>query len=59
MFPDPEQCDRYFECKNGVPKQFDCPDGLVFDKNITRANKCDVPFNVKCGKRTKLRELLE
>jgi Chitin binding Peritrophin-A domain len=54
MFPDPVQCDKYYECVNGTSTEKLCPDGLVFDKNITRFFKCDHPFKVDCGKRTEL-----
>ena len=30
-FPDPEQCDLYYECIDGVPEAKLCPDGLLFE----------------------------
>lgn len=52
------QCDKYYECSDGVAREKLCPDGLVFDANIRRLNKCDQPFNVDCGDRTELRKSL-
>lgn len=54
QFPDPIQCDKYYDCVNGTATPTLCPDGLVFDKNITRFFKCDHPFKVNCGNRTEL-----
>lgn len=56
FFPDSFQCDKYYECVDGIPKENLCADGLVFDENIKRYNKCDQPFNVDCGDRTELRK---
>lgn len=56
-FPDELQCDKYYECHSGVVKEKLCADGLVFDENIKRINKCDQPFNVDCGDRTELRKM--
>lgn len=55
FFPDSVQCDKYYECRGGVATAKLCADGLVFDENIKRINKCDQPFNVDCGDRTELR----
>lgn len=57
MYEDEVQCDKYYECNDGVAREKLCPDGLVFDANIRRANKCDQPFNVDCHDRTELRKL--
>lgn len=54
QYEDPEQCDKYYDCNDGVAKERLCPDGLVFDSTIRRLNKCDQPFNVDCGDRTEL-----
>lgn len=56
QYPDVVQCDKYFECLDGVVTERLCPDGLVFDENIRLKNKCDLPFNVDCGERTELRK---
>lgn len=56
QYEDPEQCDKYYDCQDGVVKEKLCPDGLVFDASIRRFNKCDQPFNVDCGDRTELRK---
>lgn len=57
-FADIIQCDKYYECRDGVAKEHLCADGLVFDENIKRFSKCDQPFNVDCGDRTELRKLV-
>jgi hypothetical protein len=58
QYEDEVQCDKYYDCQDGVAKEKLCADGLVFDPTIRRINKCDQPFNVDCGDRTELRELL-
>ena len=55
-FPDPYQCDKFYVCYDGIPKESLCPDGLVFDESIKRSSKCDQPFNVDCGDRIELRK---
>lgn len=55
-FPHSTQCDKYYVCKDGVPEEILCSDGLVFNMNLTRAGKCDQLFNVDCGNRSKLRK---
>lgn len=54
-FADPLQCDKYYDCVDGVAKEQLCPDGLVFDETSKRWSKCDQPYNVDCGDRTELR----
>lgn len=56
FFPDSVQCDKYYECQEGIAKERICPDGLVFDENIKRVGKCDQPFNVEFGDRIELRK---
>ena len=56
QFEDPKQCDKYYECDEGVAKEKLCPDGLMFDPLNRKINKCDQPFNVDCGDRIELRE---
>ena len=56
QFEDPQQCDKYYECDDGVAKEKLCPDGLMFDPLNRKVNKCDQPFNVDCGDRIELRE---
>ena len=58
QYEDEVQCDKYFDCVDGVARERLCPDGLVFDPTIRRLNKCDQPFNVDCGDRTELRKWL-
>lgn len=56
QYKDAVQCDKYYECDDGVATERLCPDGLVFDETIRLKNKCDQPFNVDCGDRTELRK---
>lgn len=56
VYPDPVQCDKFYECADGVSTVKLCPDGLVFDETIRKENKCDQPFNVECGDRTEMRK---
>lgn len=48
------QCDKYYQCVDGVATEKLCPDGLVFDMGIRKVNKCDQPFNIDCQDRTEL-----
>jgi len=54
QYEDPVQCDKFYECVDGVATEKLCPDGLVFDPTIRKINKCDQPFNVDCGDRQEL-----
>jgi hypothetical protein len=56
QFEDPKQCDKFYECDDGVATEKLCPDGLMFDPLNRKVNKCDQPFNVDCGDRIELRE---
>lgn len=56
QYEDDRQCDKFYECVDGVATTKICPDGLVFDPTIRKINKCDQPFNVDCGDRTELRK---
>lgn len=51
LYADDIQCDKFYECNDGVAETKLCPDGLVFDETIRKENKCDQPFNVDCGDR--------
>ena len=55
-FPDPQQCDMYYECVDEVAATFLCPDGLMFDDRTNIEAKCDYPFNVDCGAREYVRK---
>ncbi|CAB3378171.1 Hypothetical predicted protein [Cloeon dipterum] len=54
QYEDERQCDKYYECEDGVATEKLCPDGLVFDVTIRKLNKCDLPFTIDCGDRTEL-----
>jgi len=56
QYEDEVQCDKYYECRDGIAKERLCPDGLVFDPSLRKVNKCDQPFNVDCGDRTELQD---
>lgn len=56
QYKDAKQCDKYYECDDGIATERLCPDGLVFDETIRLRNKCDQPFNVDCEDRTELRK---
>jgi hypothetical protein len=58
QYEDSRQCDKFYQCEDGVAVEKLCPDGLVFDPLIRKINKCDQPFNVDCGDRTELRKYL-
>jgi len=56
FFPDPEQCDLYYECVDGIATPTLCPDGLMFDDRSSIEAKCDYPFNTDCGAREYVQE---
>lgn len=57
FFPNADQCDKYFECSEGkVIAEKLCPDGMVFNDFSPTHEKCDLPFNIDCSKRPKLRK---
>ncbi|CAL4119732.1 unnamed protein product [Meganyctiphanes norvegica] len=51
-FPDPFQCDKYYECVDGVPTEKVCPDGQAFKDDNHKREFCEYTFNVECGLRT-------
>ena len=57
FFPDPEQCDKYYECVGEIPEEKFCPDGLLFEASNPNNELCDYPFNVDCGAREYVRKL--
>lgn len=56
FFPDPEQCDLYYECVDGFATPNLCPDGLMFSNKSSIEAKCDYPHNVVCGDREYVQE---
>ena len=49
--------DRYSECREGVASEHQCPDGLLFNDEVTNGRyPCDYPAEVHCGSRSKKRE---
>ncbi|RLU27140.1 hypothetical protein DMN91_000939 [Ooceraea biroi] len=55
-FPDAEQCDKYYDCRDGKITEKLCPDGLVFNDFSPQHEKCDLPFGIDCSKRPKLQK---
>lgn len=55
-FADGFQCDKYYECIDGVITEKLCPDGMVFNDYSSQVEKCDLPFNIDCSTRPELRE---
>merc|ERR1719471_2198634 len=45
-YPDPEDCDQFHVCSNGVHYHQNCPSGLRFNGG---GLYCDWPDNVECG----------
>lgn len=56
-FADAEQCDKYYACNNGRITEKLCPDGMVFNDFDISQEKCDLPYNIDCSTRPKLREI--
>eukprot|EP00096_Caligus_rogercresseyi_P015433 TRINITY_DN786_c0_g1_i1.p1 TRINITY_DN786_c0_g1~~TRINITY_DN786_c0_g1_i1.p1 ORF type:complete len:437 (-),score=56.34 TRINITY_DN786_c0_g1_i1:94-1404(-) len=54
FYADSQQCDRYYECKDGQIFDKLCPDGLVFDENSLQFAKCSFSFSVNCDDRPEL-----
>jgi len=55
LFKDEYQCDKYYECKNGVAREKLCDDGLVFDPSKrSNANRCQSSLAVDCTGREQL-----
>ncbi|KAF7263820.1 hypothetical protein GWI33_000292, partial [Rhynchophorus ferrugineus] len=54
FFADAEQCDKYYQCEDGVVTEKLCPDGMVFNDYSSEYEKCDLPFNIDCSSRPKL-----
>lgn len=55
-FADAEQCDKYYACNNGRIAERLCPDGMVFNDFDISQEKCDLPYNIDCSTRSKLRK---
>ncbi|RZC38876.1 cuticular protein analogous to peritrophins 3-B [Asbolus verrucosus] len=54
FFADAEQCDKYYDCRDGEITEKLCPDGMVFNDYSSEYEKCDLPFNIDCTSRPKL-----
>jgi hypothetical protein len=49
-FADAFQCDKYYECIDGVITEKLCADGMVFNDFSPMHEKCDLPFNIEIGR---------
>lgn len=58
FFADAEQCDKYYACNDGAISERLCPDGMVFNDYSIDQEKCDLPYNIDCSKRQKLRKYI-
>jgi len=56
LYADSQQCDKYYDCYDGIPEERLCPDGLVFEPKSRQDEPCDHYFNVDCQKRLQLQE---
>ncbi|EDW88732.1 protein obstructor-E [Drosophila yakuba] len=54
FYPDSKQCDKYYACLDGVPTERLCADGMVFNDYSPIEEKCDLPYNIDCMKRSNL-----
>ncbi|XP_037514301.1 protein obstructor-E [Rhipicephalus sanguineus] len=50
-FPDPEQCDMYYECRRGVATPKLCADGMAFHDGNPLYARCDFLGSVDCSRR--------
>lgn len=57
FFADAYQCDKYYECREGVITEKLCPDGMVFNDFSPLHEKCDLPFGIDCSQRPERRKL--
>lgn len=49
-------CDGYIECKDGIPEEKLCPDGLLFNPaSGPQAFPCQYPIDVDCSGREQTR----
>uniref|UniRef100_A0A8D8Y101 Chitin-binding type-2 domain-containing protein n=1 Tax=Cacopsylla melanoneura TaxID=428564 RepID=A0A8D8Y101_9HEMI len=52
-YPNPQQCDAYVECREGVGKEELCPDGLLFNAKAPFGSyPCQYPQEVDCEGRS-------
>lgn len=56
FFADAEQCDKYYDCRDGRFTEKLCPDGMVFNDYSSEEEKCDLPFNIDCSQRPNRRK---
>merc|ERR1711971_823269 len=49
LHPDPDHCERYLECFNGVLTSIECPYCNYYDED---KKQCNQPPTVECGSRT-------
>ncbi|KAF0287644.1 Protein obstructor-E [Amphibalanus amphitrite] len=54
FFANNEQCDKYFQCTDGVAKEHLCPDGLLFHPE--RTYPCVYPVEASCPRSGRLQD---
>ncbi|XP_043245061.1 protein obstructor-E-like isoform X1 [Amphibalanus amphitrite] len=54
FFANNEQCDKYFQCTDGVAKEHLCPDGLLFHPE--RPYPCVYPVEASCPRSGRLQD---
>lgn len=61
VVPDAAYCDRYWECVDGQPELYDCPNGLVYaGKNRGVTEGCDYPWRADyCDGKTQASKFTE
>lgn len=64
LFPDPEQCDLFYECVDEVASANYCEDGLLFDYSQVNHERCKLPSEMAaigsdCGDRIYVQEPAE
>lgn len=52
------EIDIFLFYSDGVMTEKLCPDGMVFNDYDSDVEKCDLPYNIDCTKRPKLRKYL-
>lgn len=61
VVPDVSYCDRYWECNDGQPELYDCPNGLVYaGKHRGVTEGCDYPWRADyCDGKTQASKLFK
>ena len=46
LYPDPEDCSRFYQCGNGIAYRRNCAEGTLFNANLA-TRVCDDPIKVR------------